>query len=163
MTLLLLFIAITVSSNQAEQCKESSNEQNKSLTEDVLLAVLDQCKDVAGRTHELGDSYIGPDNCNTCICKVGGNACTRRLCPVDASPRNAEAGKCVDKDGILYKEGESYTHVDGCNDCRCTEHGGACTKKFCIKQVNKGNEITILSEIFDDKLSTDCLIMTMLC
>ena len=110
----------------------------KSLTEDVLLAVLDQCKDVAGRTHELGDSYIGPDNCNTCICKEGGNACTRRLCPVDATPRNAEADKCVDKDGKLYKEGESYTHVDGCNKCRCTEHGGACTKKFCIKQVNKG-------------------------
>merc|ERR1711874_745020 len=113
--LLLLLIAISLSSYQAEQ-------------------LLEQCRDVAGRTHKLGDSYIGPDNCNTCICKEAGNACTRKICPVDATPRNAEADKCVDKDGILHKVGESYTHVDGCNNCRCTEHGGACTKKFCIQQ-----------------------------
>merc|ERR1711874_537400 len=111
--LLLLLIAISLSSSQAEQ-------------------LLEQCRDVAGRTHKLGDSYIGPDNCNTCICKEAGNACTRKICPADATARNAEAGKCVDKDGILHEEGESYTHVDGCNDCRCTEHGGACTKKKCI-------------------------------
>ena len=103
-----------------------------------LLAVLAQCQDVTGRTHKLGEAYIGPDNCNTCICKEAGNACTRRLCPSDATPRNAEADKCVDKDGILYKVGESYTHVDGCNTCRCTEHGGACTRRFCYQQVSSG-------------------------
>ena len=106
----------------------------------------DQCKDVTGRTHKLGDSYIGPDNCNTCVCKEFGNACTRKICPVDATPRNAEADKCVDKDGVLHKAGESYTHVDGCNTCRCTEHGGACTKKFCIQQVRlifKGDFVMI--------------------
>ena len=102
--------------------------------------MLAQCKDVTGRTHKLGDSYIGPDNCNTCICKEGGNACTRKICPVDATPRNAEADKCVDKEGLLYKEGESYTRVDGCNTCRCTEHGGACTRRFCIQQEER--EIT---------------------
>ena len=115
-----------------------------------LLAVLAQCQDVTGRSHKLGDSYIGPDNCNTCICKEAGNACTRRLCPVEATPRNAEADKCVDKDGILYEVGESYTHVDGCNTCRCTEHGGACTRRFCYQQV-RGEKIRILSEIFKDK------------
>merc|ERR1712241_1271995 len=89
MLLLLLLIAITVSSNQAEQ-------------------LLDQCKDVAGRPHKLGDSYIGPDNCNNCTCHEAGNACNKKVCPASASARNAEAGKCVYKDGILYKEGESY-------------------------------------------------------
>merc|ERR1712200_155921 len=27
--------------------------------------------------------------------------------------------------GVLHKEGESYTHVDGCNTCQCT-------KRFCL-------------------------------
>merc|ERR1711874_90937 len=112
--LLLLLIAVSLSSSQAEK----------------LLA---QCTDVAGRPHKINDSYIGPDNCNDCKCKEAGSACTKKVCPADATARNAEAGKCVDKDGILHEEGESYTHVDGCNDCRCTEHGGACTKKLCIK------------------------------
>merc|ERR1711874_495614 len=112
--LLLLLIAVSVSSSQAEK----------------LLA---QCTDVAGRPHKINDSYIGPDNCNDCKCKEAGSACTKKVCPADATARNAEAGKCVDKDGILHEEGESFTHVDGCNDCRCTEHGGACTKKLCIK------------------------------
>merc|ERR1711874_542989 len=102
--LLLLLIAISLSSYQAEQ-------------------LLEQCRDVAGRTHKLGDSYIGPDNCNTCICKEAGNACTRKICPVDATPRNAEADKCVDKDGIL--------HVDRCNKCLCGPLGAVCTEKFC--------------------------------
>jgi len=115
MLFLLFLIAISVSSNQAEK-------------------LLDQCKDVAGRPHKLGDSYIGPDNCNDCMCKEAGNACNKKVCPDSATPRNAEADKCVDKDGILYKKGESYTHVDGCNKCKCTEHGGACSKKLCIKQ-----------------------------
>ena len=84
----------------------------------ISVVVLSQCKDVTGLTHKLGDAYIGPDNCNTCLCKEAGNACTRKICPVDLTPRSAEANKCVDKDGLLYKEGESYTHVDGCNTCR---------------------------------------------
>ena len=145
--LLLLLIAVSVSSSQAEKCKlpprivfwagsfEGSfgSWRDFIIIKAVLLAVLAQCTDVAGRPHKINDSYIGPDNCNDCKCKEAGSACTKKVCPADATARNAEAGKCVDKDGILHEEGESFTHVDGCNDCRCTEHGGACTKKLCIK------------------------------
>ena len=99
-----------------------------------LLAVLSQCKDVRGEAHRLNESYIGPDNCNKCRCIESGNACTRRICPRDATPRNAEADRCVDKAGVLYDVGQTYTHVDGCNTCRCTEHGGACTRRFCIQE-----------------------------
>ena len=34
--------------------------------------------------------------------------------------------------GVLHKEGESYTHVDGCNNCQCTKNGGACTKRWTL-------------------------------
>ena len=58
----------------------------------------------------------------------------RRLCPKDSSSRSAEAFKCVDNMGVLHEKNETYTHVDGCNTCKCGEHGGACTRKFCIKK-----------------------------
>jgi len=94
--------------------------------------LLEGCKDVEGNLHKLGDSYIGVDGCNTCQCTEGGiSSCTKKLCP-GLDTRLAEAGQCVDDRGVLHKEGESYTHVDGCNTCRCTKGGGACTKRFCL-------------------------------
>jgi len=118
---------------------------NRIVNTTILLAItllaaqykaelVEQCKDVRGVSHRLNDSYIGPDNCNKCRCLETGSACTRKLCPRDASPRNAEADLCVDKAGVLHEVGETYTHVDGCNRCKCTEQGGACTKKFCIQE-----------------------------
>lgn len=92
------------------------------------------CKDVDGALHRLNEAYIGPDGCNRCVCLAGGSACTKRLCPENITSREAEAGKCVDNRGVLYKEGESYTHVDGCNTCHCTQAGGACTKMFCLQE-----------------------------
>ena len=91
------------------------------------------------------------------------------ICPVDATSRNAEVNKCVDKEGLLYEEGESYTHVDGCNTCTCTEHGGVCTKKFfCLQRVSQvlqlqtRGEIRILAEIVTDKLVLISRLITML-
>jgi len=95
--------------------------------------LLEGCKDVEGNLHKVGDSYIGVDGCNTCRCDEGGiSSCTKKLCPMDLDTRLAEAGQCVDDRGVLHKEGESYTHVDGCNTCQCTKNGGACTKRFCL-------------------------------
>merc|ERR1712066_370074 len=96
--------------------------------------LLDTCKDNNGTPHKLNDSYIGEDNCNTCVCMAMGSSCHKMLCPRDASPRTAEADRCVDSAGVLYEKGQTYTHVDGCNTCRCTEHGGACTRMFCIQR-----------------------------
>ena len=59
---------------------------------------------------------------------------SRKLCPEDSSSRSAEAFKCVDNLGVLHEVNETYTHVDGCNTCKCGPHGGACTRKFCIKK-----------------------------
>jgi len=95
--------------------------------------LLEGCKDVEGNLHKLGDSYIGVDGCNTCQCTEGGiSSCTKKLCPKDLDTRIAENGQCVDDKGVLHKDGESYTHVDGCNTCQCTPNGGACTKRFCL-------------------------------
>lgn len=102
--------------------------------------LLEQCEDVAGARHQLGDSYIGTDGCNRCKCLESGSACTKRLCPAaseaEAERRRsrAEAGKCVDNLGVLHEVGQQYTHVDGCNSCTCTEAGGACTRRFCLPQ-----------------------------
>eukprot|EP00090_Calanus_glacialis_P020063 TRINITY_DN3084_c0_g1_i1.p1 TRINITY_DN3084_c0_g1~~TRINITY_DN3084_c0_g1_i1.p1 ORF type:complete len:278 (+),score=46.77 TRINITY_DN3084_c0_g1_i1:108-941(+) len=96
--------------------------------------VIDACKDVDGTLHKLGDSYIGPDACNKCKCLESGSACTKKFCPKDSSSRSAEAFKCVDNMGVLHEVNQSYTHVDGCNTCKCMEHGGACTRKFCLKK-----------------------------
>jgi len=94
--------------------------------------LLEGCKDVEGNLHKLGDSYIGVDGCNTCQCTQGGiSSCTKKMC-TEMDTRLAEAGQCVDNRGVLHKEGESYTHVDGCNNCQCTKNGGACTKRFCL-------------------------------
>lgn len=99
--------------------------------------VLRNCEDVDGALHKVGDSYIGPDACNQCKCLKGGSACTKKLCPKDASSRSAEAFKCVDNHGVLHQINETYTHVDGCNTCKCGEHGGACTRRFCVKKEKK--------------------------
>jgi len=98
--------------------------------------MLENCTDVDGTKHKLGESYIGPDGCNYCKCMEGGNACTRKLCPPDASSRKAEADKCVDNMGVLHNstETEQYMHVDGCNKCRCMEGDKpACTKMLCLQ------------------------------
>jgi len=115
-----------------------------SLAEEPQEGVIAACKDVDGTLHKLGDSYIGPDACNKCKCLESGSACTKRLCPKDSSSRSAEAFKCVDNMGVLHEKNETYTHVDGCNTCKCGEHGGACTRKFCIKK-----EMRTLSTCFD--------------
>jgi len=96
--------------------------------------VIASCKDVDGTLHKLGDAYIGPDACNRCKCLESGNACTKRLCPHDSSSRSAEANLCVDNMGVLHDVNQSYTHVDGCNTCKCGQYGGACTRKFCLKK-----------------------------
>ena len=51
--------------------------------------------------------------------------------------------------GVLHEVNQSYTHVDGCNTCKCMEHGGACTRKFCLK---KGVKCEILRFVYKDGL-----------
>lgn len=100
---------------------------------------IEECKDVDGTKHKLGESYIGPDGCNDCKCMEGGSACTKKLCPADVDSRSAEAFRCVDNLGVLHEENQTYTHVDGCNTCKCLQggKGGACTRKFCFNQQGK--------------------------
>jgi len=98
--------------------------------------LIDICVDVEGVRHKIGDSYMGPDACNTCKCMETGNACTRKFCDPKKSAEEksaAEANLCVDNLGNIHEAGEKYTHVDGCNTCDCMDFGGACTKKFCLK------------------------------
>jgi len=123
------------------------------------VEVIPTCKDVDGALHKIGDSYIGPDACNQCKCLEGGSACTKRFCPKDISSRSAEAFKCVDNMGVLHEENQTYTHVDGCNSCKCGKHGGACTRRFCVKKEKRtisscvdadGNE-KALNEAWPDK------------
>jgi len=124
--------------------------------------VIDACEDVAGVKHKKGDAYIGTDGCNRCKCLESGSACTKRLCPQDetkeALKRSAEANKCVDYLGNLHEEGDRYTHVDGCNTCKCTKDGGACTRRLCFKEVKnftcvdmEGNPKKIGDEAWVDK------------
>jgi len=103
------------------------------LAEAGEAGVLASCKDVNGDLHKLGEAYIGPDGCNRCKCMEGGSACTKKLCPETMTSREAEANKCVDNKGVLHEVGSSFTHVDGCNTCKCMEGGGACTRRFCLK------------------------------
>ena len=87
--------------------------------------------------HKVGDNYIGEDGCNKCRCMETGSACTKKFCFQEDKAiiqRSAEANKCVDNHGVLFNVGETYTHVDGCNTCRCTENGGACSRKFCLQE-----------------------------
>ena len=97
--------------------------------------------DVSGQRHKVGDSYIGPDGCNTCICTESGESgCTKKMCPKNDAeiPIGRDtAYKCVDDKGNPHRVGENYTHVDGCNNCRCLEVGGACTRKLCFKKEPK--------------------------
>jgi len=114
--------------------------------------LLEQCKDVSGQRHKIGDSYIGEDGCNTCHCLEAGSACSKRFCPKNdaETPIGRDtAYKCVDDQGNPHRVGDKYTHVDGCNTCTCLEAGGACTRKYCIKEPkslgcfdNKGNIMT---------------------
>lgn len=102
--------------------------------------LLPQCEDVDGTKHKLGESYIGPDNCNTCVCLEGGNACSRKFCPPDITSRTAEADKCVDNMGVLHNDTETgrFLHADGCNTCTCLAGGKpggkpSCTRRLCLK------------------------------
>jgi len=128
--------------------------------------VIAACKDVDGLSHRLGEAYIGPDACNQCKCIESGSACTKRLCPSDASSRSAEANKCVDNKGVLHAVNETYTHVDGCNTCKCSSFGGACTRKFCVKKENRvvsscldsdGNEKALNEEWLDKDGCNNCV------
>lgn len=110
----------------------------------IIITTLSQelmegCVDVEGVKHKPNDSYIGPDGCNRCRCIQGSNACTKIFCDPKTPRIAAEANQCIDNKGNLHEEGESYTHVDGCNTCICRSYGGACTKKFCFKELKEDN------------------------
>ena len=96
---------------------------------------------MSGQRHKAGDGYIGVDGCNSCKCLVSqgvaASACTKKLCPKNdpETPIGRDtAYKCVDVKGNPHSVGDKYTHVDGCNTCTCLAAGGACTRKYCIKE-----------------------------
>lgn len=122
----------------------------------------ENCTDVSGQRHKVGDSYIGVDGCNSCKCLVSqgvaASACTKKLCPKNdaETPIGRDtAYKCVDVKGNPHSPGENYTHVDGCNTCTCLEAGGACTRKYCLGKDKdlgcrdlKGNIMTGLNKTY---------------
>ena len=40
-----------------------------------------ECEDYCGNLHDVGDQYLAPDGCNTCVCFEEGPACDEELCP----------------------------------------------------------------------------------
>ena len=40
-----------------------------------------ECEDYCGNLHDVGDQYLAPDGCNTCVCFEEGPAYDEELCP----------------------------------------------------------------------------------
>jgi len=95
------------------------------------------CGVIDGVTRKFGDVWNHTDGCNTCRCFGGQAACTEKFCSgsgiAEGLVRGVKfAALCVDETGTNRVEGESWTHQDGCNTCRCTSTGvAACTKVLC--------------------------------
>jgi hypothetical protein len=78
----------------------------------------------AGKRHAVGDSFLGQDGCNQCLCSEGGQvSCTLKDCAPDTG---------CDYRGDHYEAGAAFPSEDGCNQCTCQSDGGvACTTKVC--------------------------------
>merc|ERR1711963_989992 len=104
--------------------------------------LLEQCKDIRGTSHKVGDSYVGTDGCNKCKCLESGGACTKRFCL-----ESRQFGECVDGQGNTKHQGDdSWMSKDGCNVCICGPFGAVCTEQFCGQHrgwEDKGNNAMI--------------------
>jgi len=59
---------------------------------------------------------------------------------------------CVDELGNTYRDGESFTHSDGCNGCTCSNGAIGCTLMLCPK-VCEANGVKY--ELGDSYMSED--------
>merc|ERR1712064_67195 len=53
---------------------------------------------------------------------------------------------CTDDAGKRHRLNEFYVARDGCNKCRCTPGGGACTKRMCLNNIFNAQNF---QEMFD--------------
>ena len=97
------------------------------------------CEDEAGRAVKEGVLFIPKGDCNERICKNGrpsddcwnwgpGNNHKKTNC-IDCDKKYPG---CIDKDGNMYRHGDSFVPKGDCNRCTCN-HGqiGACTRMGC--------------------------------
>jgi hypothetical protein len=107
---------------------------------DAMVGEPFECE-VEGKLYQAGDSFLGPDGCNTCSCGSNGEiACTERACipPSDGGTGDARATDAATSDGgicryggVGYVEGQRFAADDGCNSCVCTSEGVECTLLEC--------------------------------
>lgn len=81
-----------------------------------------------GKTAQLGESFIGPDGCNTCKCAAEGAFCTEMACVADGG-----SGDGCAYGTQFYAVGASFKCDDGCNTCTCTKGGSVIqTEMACV-------------------------------
>jgi hypothetical protein len=101
---------------------------------------------------EPNQSFTHPDGCNNCKCGPEGftSHCTRKNCPVS----NVSKRSTVDVYSPNFKcePNKSFTHPDGCNNCKCGPEGSTlfCTKKMCppVSHVSKRSTVDVYSSDF---------------
>jgi hypothetical protein len=86
-----------------------------------------QCSLEDGSIYAVGDTFIAPDGCNTCLCVEGGiPSCTKMACPNDCSDIDCEAeGQCemtevCQLDLTTCSEGAYCVGPNTCRNVRCT-------------------------------------------
>ncbi|XP_060554606.1 kielin/chordin-like protein isoform X3 [Ruditapes philippinarum] len=96
---------------------------------------------VNGYTFQHGESF--KDGCNTCMCRNGKPACTKKACPPILP--------CY-HNGKMYLNGDNFT--DECNRCICRDGNVACTFKQCGKTCTHQGKTYQDGEGFKDDCNT---------
>jgi len=113
------------------KCIESGSACTKKLCpEDISSrnAEAFKCVDNLGVLHDVNETYVHVDGCNTCKCGPSGGACTRKFC---VQREKTTISECVDVEGNKKTLDEAWLDMDGCNNCVCGILGTICTEKFC--------------------------------
>ena len=136
-------------SGERQNChKEAENEGQEGSGEDdgLLDCSLYLCEGDRGKLAKEGDLFQPKDDCNQRICKKDGKPSDDCWTwgPNFLEPGNKNHKKtacidcdkkypgCIDKDGNMYRHGDTFVPKGDCNRCTCS-HGqiGACTRMGC--------------------------------
>lgn len=85
-----------------------------------------------GVTYKNDENF--KEDCNSCSCQDGTVVCTEIACEDDYTPLGDEDEEQTDSclyEGNVYRNGEGFTDVDGCNSCSCENGSVQCTTIAC--------------------------------